>query len=94
MIFESAPTAAAFSLSYLPIARIAAICAVISFLVIGLFAISVSASMPPAVCDSPSASAALVAESTERGFASSTSVSACLRNGSAASQLAGRPDFS
>jgi len=90
----SAPAAFALSSLYLPIARIAATCAAFSFLVTGRCASSISESSPSGSLDSPSASAALVALSTERGLASSTSLSARLRNGSALFQLAGRPAFS
>jgi len=91
MIFSSAAAAFAFWLSYLPIARIAETSAPISFLVTGFAAMSASASRPPSIFASPIASAAFCAESTERGFASSTSVSALVKNGSALSQFAGRP---
>ena len=94
MILLRAAAAFVLSVSYLPIARIAPTCAAISFFETGLFAMSINASRPSASLDSPSASAALLALSTERGLASSTSVNAAVRNGSALSQLALRPDFS
>jgi hypothetical protein len=87
----SAAAALVLSSENLPIARIAATWAEISFLVTGFCASSISASSESPCRDSPSASAALLALSTERGLASSTSDSARLRNGSALSQLAGRP---